>query len=182
MLFRSNIPKSYRAGIELQGLVQIASWVNVSANATFSVNKIKDFNEYIDDYDNGGQKLNYYKTTNISFSPSVVGGAQISFIPVKNGSIDLLSKYVGRQYLDNTSNKSRSLNGYFLEDIRLSYAIQQKILKDARIIVQLNNVFNKKYEPNGYSFSYFYNNQVTTENFYFPMAGANFMIGVNLKF
>ena len=55
-------------------------------------------------------------------------------------------------------------------------------LKATELILQLNNVFNKKYEPNGYSFSYIYGGALTTENFYFPMAGFNFMIGVNLKF
>ncbi len=179
---RINIPKSYRIGIELQGQTKITSWLNVSANMTFSENKIKDFTEYTDDYDNGGQQTKFYSKTDISFSPSVIAGGSINFIPVKNGEISLISKYVGRQYLDNTSQRSRSLNPYYLQDIRLSYLLEKKICKETNIIVQLNNVFNKKYEPNGYSFSYIYGGELTTENYYFPMAGFNFMIGVNLRF
>jgi iron complex outermembrane receptor protein len=179
---RTNIAKSYRAGIELQGKTIISKWMNFGANITFSENKIKNFTEYIDDYDNGGQQTKFYSKTDISFSPSVIAGANISFIPVKNGEISLISKYVGRQYLDNTSQKSRSLNPYYLQDIRLSYLITHKIFKETNLILQLNNVFNKKYEPNGYSFSYIYGGDLTTENFYFPMAGFNFMLGVNLKF
>ena len=93
----------------------------------------------------------------------------------------MLSKYVGRQYLDNTSQKSRSLNPYYVQDIRLSYLIENKIFKAANIILQLNNVFNKKYESNGYTFSYIAGG-LTTENYYFPMAPFNFMVGVNIKF
>jgi iron complex outermembrane receptor protein len=38
------------------------------------------------------------------------------------------------------------------------------------------------YEPNGYSFSYYYGGELITENYYYPMAGINFMAGLNLKF
>jgi iron complex outermembrane receptor protein len=179
---RTNIPLSYRAGIELQGKTKINKWMNLAANITISENKIKHFTEYLDDYDNGGQQTMFYNKTNISFSPAVIAGGSINFIPVKHGEINLVSKYVGRQYLDNTSQKSRSLNPYYVQDIRLSYSLQNKICKATDLILQLNNVFNKKYEPNGYSFSYIYGGDLTTENFYFPMAGFNFMLGVNLKF
>ena len=179
---RTNIAKSYRAGIELQGKTKISNWMNAAANITFSENKIKDFTEYLDDYDNGGQQTKFYSKTDISFSPSVIAGGTINFIPVKNGEISLISKYVGRQYLDNTSQKSRSLNPYYLQDIKLSYTLERRLFKETNLILQLNNVFNKKYEPNGYSFSYIYGGELTTENFYFPMAGFNFMVGLNLKF
>lgn len=179
---RTNIPTSYRAGIELQGKSAINHWITIAANISFSENKIKNYTAYIDDYDHGGQQTRFYNKTNISFSPSVTAGGQISFKPVKNGEISLVSKYVGRQYLDNTAQKSRSLHSYYLQDLRLSYLIENKIIKATDLILQLNNVFNKKYEPNGYSFSYIYGGEQTTENYYFPMAGFNFMIGVGLKF
>ncbi len=179
---RTNIDKSYRTGIELQGMTKITNRVNLSANLTVSENKIKNFTEYLDDYDNGGQQTKFYNKTNIAFSPALIAGGSIHFIPVKNGELSLISKYVGRQYLDNTTQKSRSLNPYYVQDIRLGYLIQNKIIKETNIILQLNNVFNKKYEPNGYSFSYIYGGDLTTENFYFPMAGFNMMLGVNLKF
>ncbi len=179
---RTNIPASYRTGIELQGKTKITNWMNAAANITFSENKIRDFTEYLDDYDNGGQQTKFYSKTDISFSPSAIAGATINFVPVKNSEISLISKYVGRQYLDNTSQKSRSLDPYYLQDIRLSYTLEHKLFKETNLILQLNNLFNKKYEPNGYSFSYIYGGELTTENFYFPMAGFNFMVGLNLKF
>ena len=60
---RTNIPDSYRMGIELQGGIQPATWFKAGANLTLSRNKVQDFTEYIDDYDNGGQKLNKYSST-----------------------------------------------------------------------------------------------------------------------
>jgi iron complex outermembrane recepter protein len=179
---RTNIANSYRLGVELHGKTRITNWLNADANISVSENKIKNFTEYLDDYDNGGQQTRFYGKTNISFSPSLVAGASINFIPVKNSEISLVSKYVGRQYLDNTSQRSRSLDAYYLQDIRLSYLIENRIFKATSLILQLNNVFDKRYEPNGYSFSYIYGGSLTTENFYFPMAGRNFMVGVNMRF
>ena len=178
---RTNIANSYRAGIELQGKINLSNYLNIAANLTLSENKIKNFTELIDDYDNGGTKANFYKKSDIAFSPAIVGGGSINIVPVKNGEISLISKYTGRQYLDNTSQKSRSLNAYYLQDVRLSYSPGLiKFLKATTFIVQLNNVFNKKYEANGYTFSY-YSGGLTTENFYFPMAPFNCMVGVNIK-
>jgi iron complex outermembrane recepter protein len=179
---RINIPNSYRAGVELQGNYIAATWVNIAANIAISKNKIKNFTEYIDDYDNGGQQTKFYSSTNIAFSPAVVAGGSVNFIPVKNTEINFISKYVGRQYLDNTTQTSRSLNPFYVQDIRLSYVLENKIIKATSFIVQLNNVFSKKYEPNGYSFSYITSGSLTTENYYFPMAPFNVMVGVNLRF
>ncbi len=178
---RVNIPKSYRAGIELQSKLTITKWVNVEANIAMSENKVKDFTEYIDDYDNGGQITHLYKKSALSFSPALVAGSSVNFTPCKNGELSLINKYVSRQYLDNTENVSRSLHSYFVQNIRLSYLIQSKFLKEVRFILQLNNVFNKRYEANGYTFSYVYGG-MTTENFYFPMAPVNGMMGINILF
>jgi len=179
---RTNIPKSYRAGVELVAAVKPVNWFNASANFAVSRNKIEDFTEYIDDYDNGGQQTKLYSSTDIAFSPNMVGAATISFIPIKNAEISFISKYVGKQYLDNTQNESRQLNAYYTQDARIIYTISKGCLKELNIILQANNVFDKLYEPNGYTFSYYYGGSLTTENYYFPMAGRNFMVGVNVRF
>lgn len=178
---RVNVPNSYRMGIELQGKAIIANWINAGANLTFSKNKIKRSDEYLDDYDNGGQIAISHKNTDISFSPSVISGITVNLIPVKNGEITLLGKYVSRQYLDNTQDVMRSLHPYFTQDVRFTYTIKNKLFNELNIIAAVYNVFNKKYEPNGYTFSYIYSGKKTTENYYFPMAGTNFMAGVNIR-
>lgn len=183
---RTNIPKSYRAGIELQGGYVFSKMVKASANIAFSRNKISNFTEFVDAYDaNGefvGQKESFKRETDISFSPEIVGGATITIAPVKSISVDLISKYVGDQYLDNTSNAGRKLNAFFVQDARLIYQLSFRRIKNIELIGQVNNVFNKLYEPNGYTFSYYNDNQLTTENYYFPMAGINWMMGLNLRF
>lgn len=179
---RTNIPQSYRAGIELLAGVKLSEWINLAGCVSVSRNKIKNFTEYIDDYDNGDQQTKNYTHTDISFSPNVIANGSVNILPVKNAEISFLSKYVGRQFLDNTFQKSRSLNPFYIQDIRLSYSLEKKLLKtNTSIIIQLNNIFNKMYEPNGYTFSYISNGNVTTENYYFPMAGFNCMMGLNIR-
>ena len=178
---RTNIPKSFRAGIELEASAKLHEKLSVSGNIAFSRNRIEEFVEYFDDYDNGGQKSIHHGSTDISFSPSIVGFASIDFQPVKGLMISAPMKYISRQYLDNTSNKERSLDAYFLQDLRLSYTVRNLLVREAGIIFQLNNVFNRKYEANGYTYSYQYGGSVTTENFYYPMAGINFMAGLNIS-
>ena len=178
---RTNIPNSYRAGIELQAAASLKSWLNINGNLSLSKNKIKSFTEYIDDYDNGGQLSIEHQNKDISFSPSLVAAMGINFTPIQQLELSLLNKWVSKQYLDNTQNEQRKLNGFYTQDFRAIYTIKNKVLKEAQIIFQLNNLYNKKYEPNGYTFSYFAGGGVITENFYYPMAGRNYMLALNIR-
>ncbi len=178
---RTNIPESYRTGIELQGGVKFNKWINTTANLTLSRNKVKNFTEYIDDYDNGGQIIKSYASADIAYSPAVVAATSVNFIPIPSLEISLPAKYVSKQYLDNTENKERSLRSFFVQDLRAIYTIKKKLPKEINIIAQVNNIFGRKYEPNGYTFSYLWGGETITENYYFPMAGTNFMIGLNVR-
>ncbi|HLY71291.1 MAG TPA: TonB-dependent receptor [Puia sp.] len=178
---RINIPDSYRLGLELQASARPTDWFNADANIALSRNRVKNYTEYIDDYDNGGQKSYSYQVTDIAFSPSIVGGATLNFLPYRNYELSLISKYVSKEYLDNAQQEDRKLNAYYVQNVRMMYTVKFKEIKEMNLIFQLNNVFNKKYEPNGYTYSYIYGGQLITENFLFPMATTNFMFAVNIK-
>ena len=180
---RTNTPESYRAGIELEGSGVFTKWLNASGNISFSRNKIKNFTEYVDDYDDasGNQKQNNYKDTDISFSPNTVAAASVNIIPVKNTEISLISKFVDKQYLDNTSDEKRIIPSYYTQNVRLAYVLKGKDIKETQFILQGNNIFNKKYVANGYTYNYISGGEFTVENFYFPMAGINFMAAIIIK-
>lgn len=179
---RVNVPKSYRTGIELEGAVVFNNHLKWNANATFSQNKIKNFTEYIVDYDNGGYKTVDHGKSDISFSPNVIVGSQFTYSLRKNLELALLTKYVGKQYLDNTSTESRKLNAYLTNDIRLSWTIKPSWANEIAFNLLVNNVLDEQYESNGYTYGYMYGGALTQENFYFPQAGRNFLIGVNFRF
>ncbi|MBV9963055.1 MAG: TonB-dependent receptor [Parafilimonas sp.] len=182
---RINVPDSYRTGIELQAGAAFTSWLNASGNITLSRNKIKSFTEYLDEYDADynsiGQQSVEHKNTDISFSPNTIASATVTFIPLKNAQLNFVSKYVSKQYLDNTQNDNRRLPSYFTEDFRLNYALYKKLFNEIDVIVQVNNIFNKLYEPNANTYPYIYDGDVINDNYYYPAAPANFMVGLNLK-
>lgn len=189
---RENVANSFRAGIELDAAIALTPRWNLGGNLAFSRNKISTFSEYNDIYDGNwafdGQEVTTYTDTDIAFSPNVVGSAVVDFKPVDQFEISLLNKYVGKQYLDNTQNEERMLDAFWTTDLRLSYTLFPGIVKQMDFTLLVNNIFNQLYEPNGYTFSYFVpaegagGRDLVTENFYYPMAGTNFMAGVSLKF
>lgn len=179
---RQNVERSYRYGLEMDTRVQINNSLSWNLTASLSDNKIKNFTEYSDNYDNGGQIITNYKNTDLAFSPTFISSSEFSFLPFKKTEFALLSKYVSEQYLDNTSNSQRKLDAFFVNDLRLRYNTSCKGLKNIGLTLLVNNVFSELYEANGYTFSYMYGGNFTTENFYYPQATRNFLLSLSLKF
>ncbi len=181
---RTNVKDSYRAGIELTGKYYILNSFNVDAGITFSHNKIKQFDEYIDEYLDVDpyytQQVIVHKNTDLAFSPNVNAFAGLNY-SYKGLNLGWTTKYVGRQFLDNTSDVKRSINPFTFSNLLASYTLNVKALKEITVGLQINNIFNTMYENNGYTFSYIYAGQMTTENFYYPQAGRNFMLRLLLK-
>ncbi|RZS65201.1 TonB-dependent receptor [Pseudobacter ginsenosidimutans] len=166
---RANVPDSYRMGIELQARNRFTQWLQASANLTLSNNKIRNY---------GDEK----KTTDIAFSPNVVGGAVITFLPLKDLEISLPAKYVGRQYLTNNSRKENSLEEFYVQDAKVAYTLRKLLFKETTIAFQVNNVFDRMYTPNGYTYSMDDGaGGLAVVNNYFPMAGTNFLVALQIK-
>ena len=180
--FRQNVADSYRMGVELDATYVINNQFSILANGSLSRNKIKNFTEFIDDYDNGGQLENNYTNTTISFSPSSILSGEFIYNPTKSLALSWQSKHVGQQYLDNTENSARKLNAYWVNNFRLGYNMNLNGVKNVNLALLANNVLNKKYESNGYTFGYLSGGALTTENFYFAQSGINLMLSLNLKF
>lgn len=180
---RTNVESSYRAGIELAAIYKPIQKLELQGNLTLSQNKIAEFNEVLYDYTNGFDVVvNTYNNTTIALSPSVIGMASIAYKPVDNLELALLNKYVGKQYLDNTTNENRVINPYFVSDFRANYTWElNKAVKAIQFNVLVNNVFNTMYSSNGYTYSYIFGDLIT-ENFFYPQAGTNFLAGVSIKF
>lgn len=177
-----NVDDSYRAGIELTGGLKITRNLNWDVNATFSQNKIKNFTEYVDDWDNGGQQAFNLGQTDLSFSPNVIVNSQLSFEPAERFNISLLSNYVGDQYIDNTSSADRKLNAWFVNNLKFDYTVKCKLFDEVKLHVMVNNLFDTKYESNAWVYSYIYGGERFKMDGYFPQAGTNFLAGIDFKF
>lgn len=182
---RTNVGRSYRTGIELEFGYQLSNKFRWNANATFSQNKILDFNEVLYDYgvnyDEYNEVINTYKNTDISFSPNVIAGSVFAYAPFTNAEVSLLTKYVGKQYLDNTSNEQRRIDAFFVNDIRLTYTWRPTFVKEIGFSLLVNNILNAEYESNGFTYGYLGGGQTFRENFYYPQAGTNFLALISIK-
>ncbi|HSH67237.1 MAG TPA: TonB-dependent receptor [Bacteroidia bacterium] len=178
----TNVAQSYRSGMEAELVFHPVKRFSWTLNATFSQNKIKNFREFIDDYDLGEQTETTYSTTDIAFSPGIVGGSTVTYELFRDFKINFISKYVGDQYLDNSSSPDKQLDAFFVNDIRLNYLFKTKLIREIGFTLAINNVFNEQYESNGYTYGYIYGGKRITENFYYPQAGTNLLAGISLKF
>lgn len=183
---RQNIPESYRTGIEFNGSYQVTRRLQVAANAAFSMNKILNYTDVVYGYFSGSDSVavetTEYTSTDIAFSPNIIAGSRIQYTIIKGLSASLESKYVGKQFLDNTSDKNRMLDAFFVNDLYLNYTFSLKGIKRISITGKVANIFNELYEANGYTYSYKQDNVLGTYNYYYPQAERFYMLGLNLKF
>ena len=177
-----NVDKSYRFGWEGSLAYQANRYFALDFNFALSQNKIVDFIDYVELYDEEwnylGQSKTNLGTTDISFSPNVICGLNLKVTPFKYFDIVFQEKYVGRQYIDNTSTLSRSLNPYFTSNVNINYEWKQNLFKTLNFNFAINNIFNSKYCSNAWVYKAIVGGNEYIENGYFPQAGINFMFGV----
>jgi iron complex outermembrane receptor protein len=196
---RTNIDQSFRSGLEFSGQAKIGkSWI-WGGNVAFSSNQIVQFDEYLDAYDSDfnwiGQDTLSHENTNIAFSPNFIVGNELTYKVLVNNprinknhqlDISLLTKWIGRQYIDNSN--GRSIDPYMTNDVRVSYRYKfrnnriGKYFKEAAVNLLVKNIFNVEYEPNAWTYRYNFDGGLTQDIGYYPQAGTNFMLSVNLKF
>ena len=177
-----NVDKSFRTGIELQAGVKITSTLQWNGNTTFSINKVKNFIEYIDNWDTWGQETYELGTTDLAFSPNIIASSRFTFSPVSKLEFNFISSYVGKQFIDNTSNDDRVLNAWFVNNLNAEYSVNTKLFEEITLRLMVNNLFNEKYESNAWVYSYIYEGERNKMDGYFPQAGTHFMFGIDFYF
>ena len=177
-----NVDKSFRTGIELQAGVKITPALQWNGNTTFSINKVNNFTEYVDNWDTWGQESYELGTTDLAFSPNVMANSRFTFSPVNKLEFSFVSSYVGKQFIDNTSNDDRVLNAWFVNNLNVEYSMNTKLFNEITLRVMVNNLFNANYESNAWVYSYIYEGERSKMDGYFPQAGTHFMFGVDFKF
>ena len=179
----TNSGKSYRVGLEVESTIAITEKLFLNPNVTISQNQNQDF------YFQRDGVLQNLGNTAIAFSPNLILANRLTFLPVKNFQVSILSKFVGTQYMGNIDSENSKLDAYFVNDLNLNY--EWKLNKTIKSIVfsgLINNILDLEYESNGYFYTYDDDwsnpgNITTIEGTgYFPQAGINFILGLSLKF
>ena len=177
-----NVEDSYRTGIEVVAGISPVDKVQWDLNLTLSKNRIREYADYVENWDTGTDSIIDLKGTDLSFSPFIVGGSRLSYEPIEGLNIALLTKCVGKQYIDNTSSEDRILERYILNDIQVQYRFHPRFIKEVGFNLMLNNILNEQYETNAWVYRYYYGGEEFKMDGYFPQAGFNFMAGMILKF
>ncbi len=180
---RTNVPRSYRTGLELATEYQLTYDLDWNLNVSLSRNKISRFTEKVLEYTATEVLVREteYEDTDLAFSPSIVVGSQVNYKLFSGMTISLLSKYVGRQFLDNTATASKSLDPYLVNDLLAKYTLNTDLIQEIELKFMLNNFLDTKYSSNGYTYSYIVGDRIT-ENYLYPQAGINFLVGASITF
>ena len=194
---RTNIANSYRTGIEIEASYKLSDKMNWNGNMTMSQNKIISHTTYIDNWDNWGQEIVDYENTDLAFSPNLIFSSILNYKLMKTTSIDFISKYIGEQFIDNTSSKDRMINDYLVNHLRISYKWKSSIFKTAKLTLQINNLLNNKYVSNAWVYRFIsdgwdpreadpYINSDSERGYnmagYFPQATRNYLLELTLGF
>ncbi|MDB5268834.1 MAG: TonB-dependent receptor [Hymenobacter sp.] len=179
---RTNVARSYRRGVELSAFVSANDKISLSSTLTLSQNRILDYQDVTYDADYN-PVLAAPRTSTISYSPGVVSAHTLEGQPLKGLRVALLLKTVARQYLDNSQNEYRSINPYQTLDFRLRYTLHPSFMKEIELGLLVNNLLNREYVANGYTYSYIgASGQQETFNWFYPQATRNYLASVGLKF
>lgn len=187
---RVNIDASYRLGLEIVGGLDLTNRLHLRGNATFSRNKVREFTEFVDVYDADfnwlEQRAVQHEHTDLAFSPNVITGAEISYDLIQkekqNATVTLMSKYVGKQYIDNTSDENNVIDPYAFTDVRLQYSVQTSFAKEISFNLLVQNIFDNLYETNAWSYRYVFAGQTAVDQGFYPQAGTNFLLGMQIAF
>lgn len=180
-----NVDESYRTGIELSLGVKPTSFIEWNTNLTLSQNKIIDFEEsYVDtDADwNEFEKTRQLGDVDIAYSPSIVWSSDLRFDITKTLKFHFISQYVGKQYFDNTMTDARSIDAYFVNNLKLDYSLPIKNVGVLGLSCYVNNVFNLEYVSNAYGGTWWEEGTEKTWAYYFPQAPANVLFKASLRF
>lgn len=198
---RINVPRSHRMGIEIEADATVADWLQIAGNLSLSQNRIKNFTEFLDNWDTGEQEQIAHRNTDLAFSPRVVGRLESTFSFLKNKKSEvaasLAGKLVGRQFLDNTSNLNTSLPRYFTLDLRLRAMRRDFFSKEISLLFSLNNLLDARFSSNGWTYRFrsegfderpfnpytrLESGSIYNQTGYFPQAGRHWMATLTFNF
>lgn len=180
-----NVPDSYRTGVELMLGVKPCRWFQWDINGTLSKNRVKNFTEklYEDEWKNPIEVE--HGNTPIAFSPDFILNNRFSFSH-KGFEAALQSQYVSKQYMSNAKQAEQTLDAYFVSNLNLAYTFQLRHVKSVTVGFTIYNLFNEKYENNGYAGSGYTLKDGKPERYnyagYAAQAGTNVMGNISIRF
>ena len=168
--YYGNAARTVHTGIEVDGVVRILPGLDLAANATWSVNRFLEFDEYVE-----GREAPISRSGNpIAGFPDLLANARLSYrFRGAHAAIDV--KYVGRQYTDNSADTfddgtpaegAKVVDPYTLLNLSLGYRFPARgPLRGMLVSGEVNNLLNSRVLLYGLG-----------EDNFFPAATRNFFV------
>lgn len=189
-VIKENVPVSFRRGVEIAAAWSPAGFIRIDGNLSLSLNKIKDYTHWTELYDNPNdwspmpQYSQFFKSTNLPYSPSSVGMGMVTIIPSSTSSLSIYGKHVGRQFYDNTSSDDRSIPSYFVMGFKGMKSFKIRGTSELELGLYVDNLLNRKYFSNAwvYMAKFADGSPEYIEEGLYPQAGINFMVKASFRF
>ena len=65
-----------------------------------------------------------------------------------------MGKYVGKQFIDNTSNDNAAIDPYFYSDFRIGYTLKTRWIEEIGIVFLIRNAFDARFSANAWTYRY----------------------------
>jgi iron complex outermembrane recepter protein len=151
---RTNVPSSYRTGVEVEASQRVFNALTYAANGTYMEANISQFGTF--------SNVRPLLTPKLIFNQSLT-------LDVKGIQLSVASRYNSNTFLDNTENSTLITPSFWVYDSRVAY-----VGKSFKVAVFVNNLLNKEYFTNGYA--------VEGTPYYYTNAGRNFVLTLSKVF
>jgi iron complex outermembrane receptor protein len=181
LLLRKNVDRSSRRGVELDAAWRVLPQLRLRTTANFSRNRINEWTQFFDVYDEAGNWAGSrpvtYENVEPLLTPSIIVSQSADYAPTTRLNLGVTGRYVGRSYLDNTNDDALDAPAFFLADANVSYAVTPQV----RVSLQVNNLFDAdRVYPSGYTYRYFSGDVATGDAYYYPQATRNAVVLVDI--
>ncbi len=192
---RQNVDKSYRVGAEFTANYQIANTFSFASSMAYNISKIVDYTYFINAFNEDYTINNQYtekitkNNVDIAFTPRWNSFLELKWTGLPRTAIAINNKTVGKQYIDNTQETSKSIPLYSFFNLTFEHKIKSKFAKEIALNLLVNNLFDNKTFTNAYTYNtgrFVSSNgdvsPATDFNYVFPQAGINVLMGMSMTF
>lgn len=165
---RKNVPQSYRAGVEIEGEVELSENFRLLGNATWMQAAISEYAP-----ENLGTNEVFRNVRPVQ-TPNFMGAATLQWRPLSAIALEVGGRYVGESFLELTNNRDLMLPAFGVLDGRFEW----RFWNEHKINVAFNNILNALYFTNGGTTEF----QGKIVPAYFVQAPRNIVATLTIKF
>jgi len=190
---RRNAGRSHRRGVELDLAWSPSTRFRLTANGSFSRNRIEAWTQYYDVYDAVGEwtgsVARVHRDVPPLLAPEAILNASVDWNPARELGFVVGGRFVDVAQLDNTGNPDFRTPAWFSLDAQATLSLKRLVKRgEPRIRVQATNLFDdRELWPSGYSYLYFVPDAAGRDTlqgtrYYYPLATRSVYVTLDVRF